>query len=99
MRGKSLRKRTSVDEMRLPATMRLTATMMSSMPQRMRGVSCSPKMVTPKKTAVTGSSAPRIAVGVEPMYWMALVVQRNEMAVGKMASASRLPTDTTCPGA
>ena len=50
-----MRTRTSVAEMRLPATIRLTATMMSSMPQRMRGVSCSPKMVTPKKTAVTGS--------------------------------------------
>ena len=41
--------------------------------------------------AVTGSSAPRMAVGVEPMYCMALVVQRNEMAVGKMARATTLP--------
>ena len=32
------------------------------------GVSGSPKTATPKKTAVTGSSAPRMAVGVDPMY-------------------------------
>ena len=30
-------------------------------------VSCSPKISTPKNKAVTGSKAPRIAVGVEPM--------------------------------
>ena len=31
----------------------------------------SPKTVTPKNTAVKGSKAPKIAVGVEPIYWMA----------------------------
>ena len=29
-----------------------------------------------------------MAVGVEPMRWMAAVVQRKEMAVGKSASAT-----------
>ena len=55
------------------------------------GAQVSPKTVIPKNTAVTGSSAPRMAVGVEPMYWMAPVVQRNDTAVGKTASASRHP--------
>lgn len=54
-------------------------------------VKLSPKTAIPKKMAVTGSNAPRIAVGVEPMYWMAPVVQRKDMAVGKTASASKLP--------
>ena len=61
------------------------------MPQHILSVRVSPKIITPKKTAVTGSKAPRIAVGVEPMYWMALVVHKNEIAVGKTASASKFP--------
>ena len=63
---------------------------MSAMPSPSRAVIRSPNTVMPKMMAVTGSSAPRMAVGVEPMYWMALVVQRNEMAVGKIDSASTL---------
>lgn len=39
-------------------------------------------------TAVTGSMAPRIAVGVEPMICIALVVQTRDMTVGKTASAA-----------
>ena len=76
-----------------PATMKVTARIIITIPHTILGVSASPNTVTPKKTAVTGSSAPSIAVGVEPMYCMALVVQRNDMAVGKTASASRLPHD------
>ena len=45
----------------------------------------------PKNTAVTGSSTPSIAVGVEPMYWIASVVHINEMTVGKMDNARMLP--------
>ena len=56
------------------------------MPRIMRGVSCSPKISTPKNKAVTGSKAPRIAVGVEPMYCMAFVIVTNEITVGKTAS-------------
>ena len=63
-----------------PAMMSVTARMMRTMHVPMRGVIDSPKTVMLKKTAVSGSNAPKIAVGVEPMYWMALVVQRNEMA-------------------
>lgn len=51
-----------------PAMMRVTARMIIAMPQPILGVSGSPKTATPKKTAVTGSSAPRMAVGVDPMY-------------------------------
>ena len=74
-----------------PAMTMVTATIIITSPTHSLGVSVSPKTVMPKKMAVTGSNAPRMAVGVEPMYWMALVVQRNEMAVGKTARASRLP--------
>ena len=74
-----------------PAIISMTATMISTMPQPMRRVRVSPKTATPKNTAVTGSSAPRIAVGVDPIRFMARVVQRNEIAVGKSARASRLP--------
>ena len=70
--------------------MRVTARMIRMIPQHNRNVNDSPKTVTPKNTAVNGSKAPRIAVGVEPIYWMAPVVQRKDMAVGKTASASRL---------
>lgn len=41
--------------------------MINTIPQHNLGVRLSPKIVTPKNTAVTGSKAPRIAVGVEPM--------------------------------
>ncbi len=71
--------------------MRVTAKMIMIMPQHNRSVNDSPKTVTPKNTAVNGSKAPRIAVGVEPMYWTASVVQRKEMAVGNMAKAIRFP--------
>ena len=60
-------------------------------PMLSRRVSISPNTVTPKNMAVTGSSAPRMAVGVEPIYWMALVVHRNDTAVGKTARASKFP--------
>ena len=75
----------------LPAMMNVTAKIISTIPRHSLGVSCSPKMVTPKKTAVTGSKAPSMAVGVEPMYWMACVVQRKEIAVENTANANRLP--------
>ena len=69
----------------------VTAKMIINIPQLNLSVRDSPKTVTPKKTAVRGSSAPRMAVGVEPMYWIACVVQRNDIAVGKMANATKLP--------
>ena len=74
-----------------PATRAETAAMIMTIPNIRRGVSASPKTVTPKNTAVRGSSAPSMAVGVDPIYCIACVVQRNDMAVGKSASATRLP--------
>ena len=55
----------------LPATTIVTATMMSTMPIISRPVRTSPKIRTPKNSAVTGSNAPNMAVGVEPIYCMA----------------------------
>lgn len=52
----------------LPATIRETARIINEIPNISLGVSSSPKTVTPKNTAVTGSRAPSIAVGVEPIY-------------------------------
>ena len=71
--------------------MSVTADTIMIMPQLMRGVRDSPNIVTPKNTAVRGSNAPNIAVGVDPMYCMAIVVHKNDTAVGKMANAIRLP--------
>ncbi len=51
-----------------PATTVVTASTISTNPAHSRSVSVSPKTVMPKKIAVTGSSDPRMAVGVEPMY-------------------------------
>lgn len=74
-----------------PEMMSVTATKIRMMPQTRRNVSDSPKTSTPMTTAVTGSNAPRMAAGVEPMYWMESVMQPNDMTVGKMAKATRLP--------
>ena len=74
-----------------PAIISVTAAIIISIPHNIRGVNASPNTVTPIITAVTGSNAPRIAVGVDPIYCMALVVQRNDIAVGKMARAMRFP--------
>ena len=52
----------------------------------------------PKNIAVTGSSAPRIAVGVEPMLWIAAVVHRKDIAVGNTARPSTLPHIYQCDG-
>ena len=98
--GNSFLKRTKWEVMLLPAIMKVTARIINTIPQHNLGVKDSPKTVTPKNTAVTGSKAPRMAVGVEPMYWIACVVHRNDMAVGKTASAIRFPhkyhLSTTC---
>ena len=75
-----------------PAIIKVTARIIITIPQLSLGVSDSPKMVTPKNTAVRGSRAPRIAVGVEPIYWIACVVQRNDMAVGNIANATHCMT-------
>ena len=66
---------TSVAEMLPLATIRLTPDMTSRNPHAMRIVMGSPNIITPRKTAVRGSIAPRMAVGVLPINVMACVVQ------------------------
>ena len=75
----------------LPAITKVTAMIISVNPMLSLNVSVSPNTVIPKKIAVTGSNAPSMAVGVDPMYWMAPVVHTKEIAVGKTANAKRLP--------
>ena len=52
-----------------------------------------PRSVTLNTTAVTGSRAPNIAVGVEPIELIATVVQLSESTVGKNARATRFIHD------
>ena len=63
MRGKSLRSRMRCLPTEPPATTRVTATIISTIPVAERGVSFSPNTVIPMITAVTGSSAPGMAGG------------------------------------
>ena len=51
----------------LAAIISVTAVNIINTPSMMRGVSCSPNTATPKNRAVTGSNAPKMAAGVEPM--------------------------------
>lgn len=52
-------------------------------------MSC-PRKTTLKTTAVRGSKAPNIAVGVEPIICMAAEVQAKDNTVGMIAKAVRL---------
>ena len=63
-----------------------TPTMMSRLPMAIDGVNASPNTKMPTTTAVTGSNAPMIAVGVEPTSSMARVMVTNEITVGATAS-------------
>ena len=72
-----------------PATTIVTAAIINTMPAKSRGVMTSWKMVTPKMSAVTGSKAPSMAVGVAPINFMADVVQSSDTAVGNRASRNR----------
>ena len=81
---------TNTVEMFSPATTIVTDDMISINPHTLRNVSVSSNTKIPKKTAVTGSKTPNIAVGVEPMYCMANVVHTNDMVVVKTDSANML---------
>ncbi len=78
-----------------PPTITDTAPMMRMMPTTSVIVSTSPNTHMPIATAVTGSSAPRIAVGVEPIYCIEPVVHRNDTAVGKIANPATQPHSST----
>ena len=81
-----MRKRTSVEVMLPPATITVTEVIIITTPTQSRGVTTSSKIVTPNSNAVTGSKAPRIAVGVAPINFMAEVVHSNDTAVGNNAT-------------
>lgn len=59
----------------------------SKMPMPRRSVIGSQNIITANNTADTGSNAPSMATGVEPISCMAALVHRSEKAVGKKAMA------------
>lgn len=87
-RGQSFRKRNSCLWIVEEAITIVTPVIISKSPVNMRDVNCSPNITTPKKTAVTGSRAPKIAVDVDPIYCMARVVHKSDTAVGNTANAT-----------
>lgn len=70
----------------------MTAESIIVMPIRRREVSGSLKTKVPIATAVTGSSEPMMAVGVEPMRRTAIAIVTSEMSVGTMPSMSEKPS-------
>ena len=69
-----------------PNTMSNTADNMSRIPITRRAVSDSSNTNTPMATAVNGSKAPMIAVGVAPTSWTEMVISTNERIVGTSPS-------------
>ena len=72
--------------------MMTTAVSIMAMPMRRREVRGSLKTRVPMATAVTGSSEPMMAVGVEPMRRTAMAMVTSEMSVGTMPSMSEKPS-------
>ena len=70
----------------LPIMMSNTPESISKMPQTSLKVSGSPNTVMPMNTAVSGSNAPIIADGVEPMLRMDIVISTSDKKVGTMAN-------------
>ena len=68
--------------------MMTTAMSIMVMPVRSRDVMRSSTTSAPMATAVTGSSEPMMAVGVEPMSRTAMAIVTSEMSVGTMPSMS-----------
>ena len=66
----------------LSRIMRVTENKMRRMPKLIRMVKTSPNKRMPNRAAVTGSSAPIMAVGVEPMHCIAIAINTREMTVG-----------------
>ena len=61
------------------------------MPTPRLTVRASWKTVSPITTAVSGSRAPMMAVGVEPMMRTAIPIETSENTVGTMASINEYP--------
>ena len=81
-----------VDFCALLTMMMITAVSIMAMPMRRREVSGSLNTMVPMATAVTGSSEPMMAVGVEPMRRTAMAMVTSEMSVGTMPSMSEKPS-------
>lgn len=69
----------------------ITESNMSIMPHAMRRVITSPNSIMPSTAAVTGSSAPIMAVGVEPMQRMAMAINTSDMTVGTKPRVRAMP--------
>ena len=65
-----------------PKTISKTADRISMIPTANWMVSVSSKTRTPMATAVSGSKAPMIAVGVAPTSWTAIVINTSDRMVG-----------------
>lgn len=89
--GRNFRIRRITFDMLLPAITNVTAVRMSISPMLSRVVNDSPNAKMPMRMPVSGSMAPNMAVGVEPMLCTATVVQRKETTVGRNASAMPHP--------
>ena len=74
---------------------RVTATIINSIPVAICEVNGSPKTNTPTQTAVTGSIAPKTAVRVDPILCTACTNVIFEITVGTTANKIRLIHD--CP--
>ena len=75
-------------EKALPRIISMTAPKIRIMPPTNRHVKLSPNIKTPMRTAVRGSNAPMMAVGGEPISFMAMVSRTNEMMVDTNARES-----------
>ena len=69
-----------------PSTMSNTAESISKIPMTRRTVSDSPNTSTPMATAVSGSKAPMMAVGVAPTSCTETVISTSESTVGTSPS-------------
>ena len=68
--------------------MSTTPAKISSMPIPNRSENVSPKIRTPMQTAVTGSSAPMMAEGVEPIRLIEIFMKKSESTVGSRANCT-----------
>ena len=65
--------------------MEVTAERTIRIPMTFWKVRTSPKIKTPQMRAVTGSSAPKMEAGVEPIRWMEAVMVIKDTTVGMRA--------------
>ena len=81
---------------------RITAARISTIPTANRSVKGSPKHKQLTTTAVTGSKAPSMAVGVLPMLLIATLIKNNDNTVGNNANCNAhnhcVPLCRTCKG-